>query len=115
MDRQRDGVMVTTTKEPDEEEEKAIEEVRAWAEAYARDRGWSLNPNPKQLRTVLRGLVRNKTRTGEPYCPCRLRSGDPEKDRTIICPCFYHIDEVTGTGHCHCRLFFRPLPEVEET
>ena len=45
---------------------------------------------------------------GERYCPCRIRSGDTEKDRLIICPCAYHEDEIENEGHCHCNLFFLP-------
>jgi ferredoxin-thioredoxin reductase catalytic subunit len=55
----------------------------------------------------LRGLARNKVRVGAAYCPCRLRSGDPEKDRIIICPCIYHEKEIEEQGACHCRLFFK--------
>jgi ferredoxin-thioredoxin reductase catalytic chain len=83
------------------------EEIRAWAEEYARKNGWVLNPDKKILDTVIRGLVRNKKKFGEQYCPCRLRSGDKEKDRTIICPCIYHQDEIAKDGHCHCQLYYR--------
>jgi ferredoxin-thioredoxin reductase catalytic subunit len=78
-----------------------------WVKGYARRQGWSLNTEEKQLNTVIRGLVRNATRFGRPYGPCRLRSGDEEKDRTIECPCIYHKDEIEKTGHCHCNLFFK--------
>lgn len=86
-----------------------VEAIRHWAEAYAKIHGFSLNPNNKQLGTVLRGLARNRLKLGEQYCPCRLRSGDKEKDRIIICPCIYHEDEILQEGHCHCNLFFQPM------
>jgi ferredoxin-thioredoxin reductase catalytic subunit len=66
-----------------------------------------LNPDKKVLNTVIRGLARNKKKHGEQYCPCRLRSGDVEKDRAIICPCIYHKDEIANDGHCHCQLYYR--------
>ncbi|MDD1687407.1 ferredoxin-thioredoxin reductase catalytic domain-containing protein [Methanoregula sp.] len=78
-----------------------------WAKGYAHKQGWSLNADEKQLGTVIRGLVRNKTKFGHPYCPCRLRSGDEEKDRAIECPCVYHKEEVANQGFCHCRLYFK--------
>jgi ferredoxin-thioredoxin reductase catalytic chain len=78
-----------------------------WATAYANKHGWSLNPDEKTLGTVIKGLVRNKTKFGHPYCPCRLRSGDEEKDRAIECPCVYHQEEVATQGHCHCHLYFK--------
>lgn len=78
-----------------------------WAHAYAHKQGWILNPDETQLNTVIRGLVRNKTKFGRPYCPCRLRSGDEEKDRDIECPCLRHKEEVATLGHCHCHLYFQ--------
>jgi ferredoxin-thioredoxin reductase catalytic chain len=78
-----------------------------WAKGYAHKNGWSLNMDEKQLGTVIRGLVRNRTKFGHPYCPCRLRSGDEEKDRAIECPCVYHKEEVANQGHCHCNLYFK--------
>jgi ferredoxin-thioredoxin reductase catalytic chain len=82
-------------------------EIRAWAEEHAKKTGLVLNPHAKVLATVIRGLARNRKKFGERYCPCRIRSGDTEKDREIICPCIYDKDEIAGEGHCHCRLFYR--------
>lgn len=82
-------------------------DMRKWAQAYAQKQGWILNPDETQLNTVIRGLVRNKTKFGRPYCPCRLRSGDEEKDRDIECPCLHHKEEVATLGHCHCHLYFQ--------
>jgi len=90
----------------DEQIERKKEEIREWAQKYAMEMGFELNPDTRQRETVLTGLARNEIRFGVPYCPCRLRSGDPEKDREIICPCTYHPDEIKNEGHCHCNLFF---------
>lgn len=89
-------------------ENNAEAEMLAWAKAYADKQGWVLNSDVKQLNTVIRGLVRNKTKFGHAYCPCRLRSGDPAKDEAIICPCVYHKDEIAQDGCCHCNLYFKP-------
>jgi ferredoxin-thioredoxin reductase catalytic subunit len=89
------------------EEHADDEEMLKWAKGYANKQGWALNTDEKQLSTVIRGLVRNKKKFGRPYCPCRLRSGDEEKDRAIECPCVYHKDEVSQDGHCHCNLYFK--------
>ncbi len=94
------------------------EEILAWSDAYARENGWVLNPDPDVLAAVTRGLARNEQRFGARYCPCRLRSGDKEKDRAIICPCVYHRDEIETEGNCHCRLYYRKgvaVPEAPET
>jgi len=94
--------MDTMTEIPSEEAD-----MLKWAQAYAHKHGWSLNTDEKQLSTVIRGLVRNKAKFGHPYCPCRLRSGDEEKDRAIECPCVHHKEEVANLGHCHCNLYFK--------
>ncbi len=82
-----------------------------WAKGYAQKHSWALNADEKQLATVIRGLARNKSKFGRPYCPCRLRSGDEEKDRAIECPCVYHKEELANHGHCHCNLYFREPQE----
>jgi ferredoxin-thioredoxin reductase catalytic subunit len=83
------------------------EEMHKWTRAYAQKQGFLLNSDEKQLNTVIKGLVRNKSKFGRPYCPCRLRSGDEEKDRIIECPCIYHKDEIAKNGQCHCNLYFK--------
>ncbi len=80
--------------------------VRSWAEEYANEHGWILNPDEKQRETVIKGLARNTERFGFRYCPCRIRSGDIETDKKIICPCVYHQDELDQAGHCTCNFFF---------
>lgn len=83
------------------------DEIREWAQEYARKNGWVLNPDKKVLDAVIRGLARNEKKFGERYCPCRIRSGEKEKDTAIICPCIYHKDEIAKDGHCHCQLYYR--------
>jgi ferredoxin-thioredoxin reductase catalytic chain len=89
------------------EETNAEEDMLKWAQGYARKHNWSLNTDEKQLSIVIKGLVRNKMKFQKPYCPCRLRSGDEEKDRAIECPCVYHKEEVATQGHCHCHLYYK--------
>jgi len=89
------------------EKSAAEADMLKWVNGLAKKHGWMLNPNEKQLHTVIRGLVRNKEKFGRPYCPCRLRSGDEEKDRAIECPCVYHRDEIAHDGWCHCQLYFK--------
>lgn len=93
---------MTTTRDTSGEDE-----VLRWAAEYAREHGWVLNPDGRVLAIVVSGLARNEKRFGARYCPCRIRSGDEERDRAIICPCIYHRDEIERDGHCHCRLYYR--------
>jgi ferredoxin-thioredoxin reductase catalytic subunit len=48
-----------------------------------KNNGWVLNPDKKVLTTVILGMARIKNNSGDQYCPCRLRSGDKEKDRDL--------------------------------
>ncbi len=84
------------------------EEIRSWALEYSRSKGWVLNPDEKQTNAVIKGLARNCERFGERYCPCRIRSGDKDKDKAIICPCEYHVHELEQAGHCTCNFFYDP-------
>jgi ferredoxin-thioredoxin reductase catalytic chain len=89
------------------QDKQAEADMLKWANGIARKNGWVLNPDEDHLGIVIRGLVRNKDKFGRPYCPCRLRSGDEEKDRAIECPCVYHKDEIAKDGHCHCLLYYK--------
>lgn len=79
--------------------------VRGLKSTRTRTAGYSTRK--KTLDTVIRGLARNKQKFGEQYFPCRLRSGDSEKDRAIIYPYIYQRDEIAKDGHCHCLLYYR--------
>jgi ferredoxin-thioredoxin reductase catalytic chain len=97
----------TLTEEERLAQEELEGEILAWAKEYAEKHGYELNPDEKRLRVVIKGLARNLIKHGARYCPCRIRTGDQEKDRVIICPCIYHEKEIEEEGMCHCNLFFR--------
>ncbi len=50
------------------DELEAARLIRDWAERYAAEMGWLLNPDKKQLDAVIRGLARKMIRQGERYC-----------------------------------------------
>ena len=81
------------------------EELRKDAEEYARKAEIKLNPDKKIVETVIKGLFKNKQVHGEVYCPCRVVTGDKEKDKEIICPCVFDKREIELDGHCKCFLF----------
>lgn len=92
----------------DEREQKQrVENLKKWAQEYAEKSGLALNPDKHIVERIIEGLLRNEDKHGEKYCPCRVRTGDKEKDKAIICPCIYHRDEIEKDGHCHCRLFVK--------
>ncbi|MFA5169702.1 MAG: ferredoxin-thioredoxin reductase catalytic domain-containing protein [Candidatus Paceibacterota bacterium] len=87
----------------DEEMEKLIK----ISEDYARSKGFKLNPNRAVVEGIVKGLLAHKENFGEIYCPCRKVTGNKDEDKKIICPCIYHLDEITKDGHCFCNLFVK--------
>jgi ferredoxin-thioredoxin reductase catalytic subunit len=86
---------------------KTPEEYIKNSEEYAESVDIKLNPNQKAVEGVVKGLFRNKETRGEFYCPCRIPSGDKEKDKDLICPCVFHRGEIEIQDHCKCFLFFK--------
>jgi len=80
--------------------------IKERVQAYADSEGFMLNQNIEKLNLVLKGLHRNAVKHGAEYCPCRVRTGDLEKDKDIICPCAFHKGEIESQGFCHCHLFY---------
>jgi len=79
--------------------------IREKLEGFVKNKPFILNPDEKTVAKVIKGLVARNKKYGFEYCPCRIVSGDKEKDANIICPCVYHEDEVKCDGKCHCVLF----------
>lgn len=67
--------------------------------------GYLFNNNEEQVDALLQALLTNKERYGYMSCPCRLASGDRDKDRDIICPCTYRKPDVEEYGSCYCGLY----------
>ena len=86
---------------------KNEEELRKDAEEYAQKVGIKVNPDEKAVETTIKGLLKNKKMHGEVYCPCRIVTGDKEKDKEIICPCVFHRGEIELEGRCGCLLFVK--------
>ncbi|MDD4358429.1 MAG: ferredoxin-thioredoxin reductase catalytic domain-containing protein [Candidatus Pacebacteria bacterium] len=76
-------------------------------EAYAEKHGFKLNPDRKIVENIVKMLLKKEEELGERYCPCRRLTGDVNKDKEIICPCIFHLDEIEKEGHCHCLLFVK--------
>ncbi|MCX8032298.1 MAG: ferredoxin:thioredoxin reductase [Thermoleophilia bacterium] len=68
-------------------------------------KGYFFPKDEDYVRQLLEGLLRNKDRYGYMSCPCRLASGDRDKDRDIICPCAYREADVRDYGSCYCNLY----------
>ena len=96
--------------ENDEKSDDLKEQIRARLERYRQRSGFRFNPDAQVVEDILSGLAARQRITGKAYCPCRATSGDVKADARMVCPCFWHRDEIAHDGMCHCRLFAAPEP-----
>jgi ferredoxin-thioredoxin reductase catalytic chain len=68
-------------------------------------KGYYFNKDNDRVFELLEALLLNRQRYGYMACPCRLASGDREKDKDIICPCVYRAPDVEEYGSCYCNLY----------
>ena len=71
-------------------------------------KGYYFNRDRQRVDELLEALLLNRKRYGYMACPCRLASGDRDKDRDIICPCIYREPDVREFGSCYCNLYVSP-------
>jgi len=89
-------------------EDISQEEVDALYERLDREAeaaGYHLNPDVEFTKDLVRGLLVNEKRYGYWACPCRLASGEKQKDLDIICPCDYRDPDLLDWGACYCALY----------
>ena len=87
--------------------DKEGEKLKKKLQTYADSKNLKLNENQNALDGIITALLRNKKFKGEIYCPCRIVTGNKEKDKEIICPCVFHRGEVELQGKCKCTLFWQ--------
>jgi len=68
-------------------------------------KGYFFSRDKERVMELMEALLVNKGRYGYMCCPCRLSSGDREKDSDIICPCAYRAPDVGEYGSCYCNLY----------
>jgi len=83
------------------EAEKLYETLKSIQEP----KGYFFNGDREQVIDLLEALLLNRKRYGYMSCPCRLASGNREKDRDIFCPCVYREPDVAQYGSCYCNLY----------
>ncbi|MEM4270681.1 MAG: ferredoxin-thioredoxin reductase catalytic domain-containing protein [Candidatus Pacearchaeota archaeon] len=86
--------------------EKEAEKLKQKLQKYADSKNLKLNDDEKVTENIILALLRNKKFKGDIYCPCRVITGDKNKDKDIVCPCVFHRGEIELQGHCKCNLFF---------
>lgn len=82
-----------------------VEKLYEILKKYAESQGIELNKDKEYVFEILEGLLINEQRYGYRSCPCRLASGNKEKDRDIICPCAYRDPDIKEYGSCYCGLY----------
>jgi len=88
-------------------ETEKIKKVIQEYEEYAQKSGFKLNPDRGTVERIAKGLLENEKKYSFRYCPCRRISGNPEEDKSKICPCQFMRKEIEDQGHCLCGLFVR--------
>jgi ferredoxin-thioredoxin reductase catalytic chain len=68
-------------------------------------KGYFFNKDKEKVFELLEALLVNKRRYGYMACPCRLASGNRDKDGDILCPCTYRTADVRELGSCYCDLY----------
>jgi len=71
-------------------------------------KGYFFNKDKEWVLNILSDLLINKERYGYMSCPCRLASGNREKDADMICPCQYRPEDIKEYGSCYCNLYVSP-------
>ena len=82
-----------------------VEQLHEMLKKIQEPKGYFFNKDKDRVIDLLKGLLINKERYGYMSCPCRLASGDREKDKDIICPCVYRTPDVEEVGSCYCNLY----------
>ncbi|MGD2127566.1 MAG: ferredoxin-thioredoxin reductase catalytic domain-containing protein [Desulfobacteraceae bacterium] len=82
-----------------------IEKLHEMLKKVQEPKGYLFNKDKERVFDLLEALLENKNRYGYMSCPCRLASGDREKDKDIICPCVYREPDVKEYGSCYCNLY----------
>jgi ferredoxin-thioredoxin reductase catalytic subunit len=82
-----------------------VEELYETLRKIQEAKGYFFNKDTERVFELLEALLINKERYGYMVCPCRLSSGDREKDKDIICPCVYREPDAAEFGSCYCNLY----------
>lgn len=68
-------------------------------------KGYYFNRDQSRVMDLMAALLQNRARYGYMGCPCRLMSGDREKDQDVLCPCEYREADMAEFGSCYCNLY----------
>ena len=86
-------------------EQTDIQQLFEMLKKIQEPKGYYFNSDRERVDELLESLLKNRARYGYMSCPCRLSSGNRDKDKDIICPCAYRDDDVKDYGSCYCALY----------
>lgn len=90
-----------------------IDELKSYMGPFVARLGYKFNTETDFVDEVLESELVVLERDGDVYCPCRIRTGDPKEDLTIVCPCIpFYRDQFAAMQKCWCGLFI--LTDVED-
>jgi nitrite reductase/ring-hydroxylating ferredoxin subunit/ferredoxin-thioredoxin reductase catalytic subunit len=85
-----------------------IDDLKAYMGPFAATLGYTFNTETDFVDEVLASELEILEATGDVYCPCRMRTGDPKEDLKIVCPCIpFHMEQFAAIRKCWCGLFIR--------
>jgi nitrite reductase/ring-hydroxylating ferredoxin subunit/ferredoxin-thioredoxin reductase catalytic subunit len=89
------------------------EDLKAYMDPFAASLGYKFNTETDFVDEVLAAEIEILAQTGDVYCPCRVRTGDPKEDLKIVCPCIpFYRAQFAAMRKCWCGLFI--LSDVED-
>ncbi len=75
---------------------------------YCAGKEFFLNPDSSKVDLLVTGVIENEKKYGLKYCPCRIRTGDFQKDLLLVCPCNFFVQKTwQEKGECWCSLFVK--------
>lgn len=90
-----------------------IDDLKEYMAPFAARLGYKFNTDEEFVNEVLTAEIEILEATGDVYCPCRVRTGDPKQDVEIVCPCIpFWREQFAGLRKCWCGLFI--LSDVED-
>ncbi|MBN1192199.1 MAG: Rieske 2Fe-2S domain-containing protein [Coriobacteriia bacterium] len=85
-----------------------VDDLRVYMGPFVATLGYKFNTEADFVDEVLNSEIEILDATGDVYCPCRIRTGDPKEDLKIVCPCIpFHSEQFAAMRKCWCGLFIR--------
>ncbi|MDZ4655425.1 MAG: ferredoxin-thioredoxin reductase catalytic domain-containing protein [Coriobacteriia bacterium] len=84
------------------------EDLKAYMAPFVATLGYKFNTEDEFVDEVLASELEILEKTGDVFCPCRIRTGDPKEDTKIVCPCIpFYLEQFAAMRKCWCGLFIR--------